>query len=140
MKAKIVGMVVLLAGTATVFAATHKSIGVDDELDVNGVAGFIETGSKGLGLEMEFVGLQPNSLYVARLENSACQNLPKKISAFPNGPSIAMFVESNAFGTYSTVMSRLPADAKATQSVALYKERGDSQDEEIVTVYCKNIG
>ena len=131
---------VLLAGTATVFAASHKSIGVDSELDVNGVAGFIETGGKELGLEMEFVGLQPNSLYVARLENSACQNIPKKISAFPNGLSIAMFVESNAFGSYSTVMNRLPADAMAAQSVALYKESGNSQDGEIVTVYCKNIG
>lgn len=139
-KTKIAGIIMLLAGTATVFATTHKPLSVDSRLSIHGAAGFIEPGDAGIGLEMEFVGLQPGSLYVARLENATCSEIPKKVPGLSNGISVAMFVESNIYGAYSSVLRELPKEAKAAQSIALYKENGDSREREVVTVYCQNIG
>jgi len=139
MKTKIAGIMIMLAGTATVFAATHKSLNSDSLSDVSGTAGFFKTINEELSLEMEFVGLQPNDLYVVRLENSGCQSLPARVSAFPSGLAVAMFVEPNDFGSYSAVMKGLPSYAETAHSIALYKT-SDAPHGEIETVYCQNIG
>lgn len=140
MNAKIAGVLIFLAGTATVFAATHSSINDNGKSQVSGIADFVSGIDKELNMEMEFVGLQPNSLYVARLENTACQNLPREASRLPNGQFVATFVESNQFGSYSNIIKGLPAYAENSRSVALYSDSDTDENNGIKTVYCVNLG
>ncbi|WP_455220494.1 hypothetical protein [Kaarinaea lacus] len=140
MKLKIAGVLVLVAGTATVFAATHKSLNVDKTPGVNGVAGFVQGLGNELRMEMELVGLQPNTQYIARLENSTCQNLPNKVTSLPSELFVAAYIESNQFGSYSAIFNGLPKYAKNAHSVAVYSETGDQGNIEMNTVYCLNLG
>jgi len=140
MKAGILGAMVLLAGTATVFAATHKTLNDDSIAKMEGTAGFINVTDGGLGLEVEYAGLKPGTLYIVRLENSACENLPRTRVSFSNGPSIAMFIEPNEYGSYHTVMNPLPEKARDSGSIVLYNTGIDTANEEITTAYCQNIG
>ena len=140
MKAKIAGMMVLLAGTATVFAATHSSLNETPKLTVSGVADIIESIDSRMNMEMEFVGLEPNTLYVARMENTTCNNIKGKVSTQPNGLYVATYIESNQYGTYSSILKGLPKQAHAAQSVVLYSASVDPDQQHVETVYCQNIG
>ena len=140
MKVKIAGIVVLLAGTATVFAATHKSLDVDTRPGVSGVAGIVKGMENELRMEMELVGLKPNAQYIARLENSACSDLPANVAAMPSELFVATYIESNQFGSYSTVFNGLPEYAKNARSVALYRDNGNQGSTELENVYCLNLG
>jgi hypothetical protein len=140
MKAKIAGMMVLLAGTATVFAATHSSLNETVKPGITGVADLVQDMNNRLNMEMEFVGLEPNTLYVARMENSSCENISGQASTQPNGLYVATYIESNQFGSYSSVFNGLPARAQEAQSVVLYSAEDDSQDGKFTTVHCQNIG
>lgn len=139
MKTKIAGAMILLAGTATVFAATHVTLNKEQHgTNVSGIAAFVDGIDKKLTMEMEFVGLQPGNIYLARLENTSCRNLFRQSTSLSNGLQVAMFVESNQFGSYSTVMKGLPSDAKDAKSVALYKDV--ESNDGVNTVYCINLG
>lgn len=140
MKAKIAGMMVLLAGTATVFAATHSSLNETVKPGIAGVADLVQDIDNRMNMEMEFVGLKPNTLYVARMEYSSCQYLPSQATTQPNGLFVATYIESNQFGTYSSVLEGLPVRAQEAQSVVLYSAEDDSQDGKFTTVHCQNIG
>ena len=140
MKARIAGMMVLLAGTATVFAATHSSLNQTLKPGISGVADIVEGLDKRMNMEMEFVGLEPNTLYVARMESSSCQNIPKQVSTQPNGLYVATYIESNQYGTYSSVLKGLPQQAHGAQSVVLYNASIDPEEQQAATVYCQNIG
>jgi hypothetical protein len=140
MKLKIAGVMVLVAGTATVFAATHKSLNVDTMPSVSGVAGFVNGLGKELRMEMEMVGLQPNTQYIARLENNTCQTLPVKVTTLPTELFVATYIESNQFGSYSTIFNGLPKHAENARSVAIYSETGKAGEVELNNVYCMNLG
>jgi len=140
MKVKIAGIIALLAGTATVFAATHKSLNIEPESSVNGVAGIVKGLDDKWSIEMELVGLQPNTQYIVRLENTACQNLPDKPSASPGRLFVATYIESNQFGTLSTLFEGLPEYAKNAHSVALYSESNNQDNVQLKNVHCLNLG
>lgn len=138
MKTKIAGAMILLAGTATVFAATHATLKEKQGTNISGIAAFVDGIDKKLTMEMEFVGLQPGSLYLARLENTACQDLARQSLSLSNGTHVAMFVEPNQFGSYNTVMKGLPVSARDAKSVALYEDV--DSDDAVNTVHCVNLG
>ena len=140
MKMKIAGVLVLLAGTATVFAATHKSLNTDIKPGVSGVAGIVEGLENEFNLEMELVGLKPNAQYIARLENSTCGDLPDNVAAMPDNLFVATYIESNKFGSYSTVFNGLPEYAKNARSVALYSDSGSQVGAGLENVYCLDLG
>ena len=139
MKTKIAGVMMLLAGTATVFAATHATLNKEEhDINVSGIAAFVDGIDKKLTMEMEFVGLQPGNIYLARLENTSCRNLFRQSTSLSSGTHVAMFVESNQFGSYSTLMKGLPSNARDAKSVALYKD--EESNDGVKTVYCINLG
>ena len=140
MNVKIAGVLIFLAGTATVFAATHASLNENNETRISGIAGFVDGVGNQLNMEMEFVGLQPNSLYVARLENTLCQNISANVSSLPGGEHVAAFVESNQFGAYSNILKGLPDQVMTAQSVALYSDFSAGQSGGVSTVYCVDLG
>lgn len=139
MNKKIAGILIFLAGTATVFAATHAKLNENSGSDISGIAGFVGVGTE-INIEMEFVGLEPNNLYVARLENTACQNLSNTASALSSGLHVAAFVESNQFGAYSNILKGLPAQAREARSVALYSDAGTESGNGYATAYCVDLG
>ena len=140
MNAKIAGVLIFLAGTATVFATTHASLTKDNKSQISGVASFISGFGKEINMEMEFVGLQPNGEYVARLENKTCQNLPSQAPTLSGGTYIAAFVQSNKYGSYSEFLKGLPGNIKSAKSVALYSNVSGGDANTISTVYCIDLG
>ncbi|MCI0507484.1 MAG: hypothetical protein L0Z73_15425 [Gammaproteobacteria bacterium] len=140
MKLKIAGVLILVAGTASVFATTHKSLNVEPLPAISGVASLVDGLGKELNMEMELVGLQPNSQYIARLENSACQKLPGEATAIPAELFVATYIESNQFGSYSAKFNGLPKYAEAARSVAIYSEAGEAGEVALNNVYCMNLG
>ena len=140
MKTKLLGTMILLAGTATVFAATHSSLNENAKPGISGVADITESLENRLRMELELVGLEPNTQYIARLENFACSDLPKKVSGVPSELFVATYIKSNQFGSYSTVFNGLPTYAKNTRSVALYSDTNSQENIELETVYCLTLG
>jgi hypothetical protein len=133
MKAKIVGFLLFLAGTATVFAATHVSLYKDANSTISGVAGISEGLGMELKLEMEIVGLKPNAVYVAKIGSASCQSQN-------NGTGIAAFIVANDFGSYSSVMRGMPTSVKTARSINLYSDNSDQSRIDVENVYCLELG
>ena len=140
MKVKIAGTMVLLAATATVFATTNTSLHNFQKSAIHGVADIVESADSRLNLHMEFVGLEPGTLYVARMENTTCNNIQNQVPVQLNGLYVATFVESNPYGSYSSVLKGLPQQAHGARSVILYNANIDSEQQQVETLYCQNIG
>ena len=138
MNNKLAGVLIFVAGTATVFAATHATLEESKQSSISGVAGFVAGINDVLNMEMEFTGLKANSLYVAKLENQSCQNLPQRSSAIPAGLQVATFVESNQFSSYSALMKGLPEYSRSAKSVALYNNTDVQGGFE--TAFCIDLG
>ena len=138
MNNKLIGVLIFLTGTATVFAATHASLEESKQTHISGAAGFVAGVNDKLNMEMEFIGLEANTLYVARMENLSCESLPARSSGMPNGMQVATFVESNQFGSYSSLIKGLPENSRNARSVALY--HNTDLEGSVAKAFCVDLG